>query len=82
MAEPTDVPRSWIGQDVVIWARSEGHPFEDAHGLVVAGYDQAMGEFGGRLEGVNDLGATLEMEDNRLGFFPWHAVARIILPAR
>jgi len=82
MAEPTDVPRSWIGQDVVIWARSEGHPFEDAHGLGGGGFDQTKDEFGGRLAGVNDLGDTLQMEDNRLGFFPWHAVARIILPVQ
>ena len=75
-------PESWVGQGVVIWARAEGHPFEDVHGRTMPGYDQAMGEFGGRLEGVNDLGATLQMEDDRLGFFSWHAVARIILPAR
>jgi hypothetical protein len=79
LAETTDAPRSWVGQDVVIWARSEGHPFEDAHGLIVAGYDQAIGEFSGRLGGVNDLGATLAMEDARLAFFPWDSVARIVL---
>jgi hypothetical protein len=79
MAETTDVPRSWVGQDVAIWARCEGHPFEDAHGLVAAGYDQAMGEFNGRLEGVNDLGPTLTMENGRLAFFPWASVARIML---
>jgi hypothetical protein len=79
MAETTDVPRSWVGQDVAIWARCEGQPFEDAHGLVAAGYDQAMGEFNGRLEGVNDLVPTLTMEDGRLAFFPWASVARIML---
>jgi hypothetical protein len=79
LAEPTDAPRSWVGQDVVIWARSEGHPFEDTHGLVAAGYDQAIGEFSGRLEGVNDLGSTLAMEDGRIAFFPWSSVARIVL---
>ena len=72
-------PESWVGQDVVIWAPSEGPPFEDAHGRVVPGYDQAMGEFSGRLEGVNDLGATLATEDGRLAFFPWTSVARIVL---
>ena len=61
MAEPTDVPRSWVGQDVVIWAPSEGRQFEDAHGLIVAGYDQAMGKFSGRLEGVNDLEAVMNL---------------------
>jgi hypothetical protein len=54
-------------------------PFEDAHGLTVAGYDQTMGEFSGRLEGVNDLGATLATDDGRLAFFPWDSVARIML---
>jgi hypothetical protein len=73
------IPESWVGQDVVIWARSEGHPFEDTHGHIAAGYDQAMGEFSGRLEGVNDLGATLTMEDGRIAFFPWSSVARIVL---
>lgn len=80
--ETTDAPRSWVGQDVVIWARSEGHPFEDAHGRIVAGYDQAMDKFSGRLEGVNDLGATLAIEDGVLAFFPWDAVARIMMAAR
>jgi hypothetical protein len=79
LAETTDAPRSWIGQDVMIWARCEGHPFEDAHGLVAAGYDQAMGEFSGRLEGVNELGATLATEHGPLAFFPWASVARIVL---
>ncbi len=82
MAETADVPGSWVGQDVVIWARSEGHPFEDTHSLIAAGYDQAMGEFSGRLESVNDLGSTLAMENGRLAFFPWHSVARIILATR
>jgi hypothetical protein len=58
------IPESWVGQRVAIWARAEGQPFEDSHGRIVAGYDQAMGEFSGRLEGVNDLGATLAVEDN------------------
>ncbi len=75
----TDAPRSWVGQGVRLWARAEGHPFEDAHGRIVPGYDQAMGEFSGRLEGVNDLGATLAAEDGRLAFFPWASVARIVL---
>ena len=78
MAETTDAPRSWVGQDVVVWARAEGRPFEDAHGRIVAGYDQAMGEFSGRLEGVNELGATLATEDGRLAFFPWASIARIV----
>jgi hypothetical protein len=65
-----------------IWARAEGHPFEDTHGRIVAGYEQAMGEFSGRLEGVNDLGATLAVEDNCLAFFPWASVARIMLARR
>jgi hypothetical protein len=38
-----------------------------------------MGEFSGRLEGVNELGATLATEDGRLAFFPWTSVARIVL---
>jgi hypothetical protein len=38
-----------------------------------------MGQFSGRLEGVNDLGTTLVMEDGRLAFFPWASVARIVL---
>jgi hypothetical protein len=79
LAETTDAPRSWIGQDVVIWARSEGHPFENAHGRIAAGYDQAMGEFSGRLESVNDLGATLAMENGCLAFFPWASIVRIVL---
>ena len=79
MAETTEAPRSWIGQDVVIWARSEGHPFENAHGRIVSGYDQAMDQFSGRLEGVNELGATLATEHGRLAFFPWASVARIVL---
>ena len=79
MAETTDAPKSWVGQDVVVWARAEGRPFEDAHGRIVAGYDQAMGEFSGRLEGVNELGAILAMEDGRHAFFPWASVARIVL---
>jgi hypothetical protein len=79
MAETTDAPRSWVGQAVVIWARAEGHPFEDTHGRIVRGYDRAMGQFSGRLEGVNDLGATLTMEDGRLALFPWYSVARIML---
>jgi hypothetical protein len=79
LAETTNIPRLWVGQDVVIWARSEGHPFEDTHGHIAAGYDQAMGEFSGRLEGVSDLGSTLAMENGRLAFFPWYSVARIIL---
>ena len=82
MAEPTDVPRSWVGQDVVIWAPSEGRLFEDAHGLTVAGYDQAMGEFSGRLEDVNALGATLATDEGPLAFFPWDSVARIMLTTR
>jgi hypothetical protein len=76
------IPESWVGQRVAIWARAEGQPFEDSHGRIVAGYDQAMGEFSGRLEGVNDLGATLAEEDNRLAFFPWASVARIMLARR
>jgi hypothetical protein len=79
MAETTDAPRSWVGQAVVILARAEGHPLEDTHGRIVSGYDQAMGEFSGRLEGVNDLGVTLTMEDTRIVFFPWASVARIVL---
>jgi hypothetical protein len=82
LAETTDIPRSWVGQDVVIWARSEGHPLEDTHGRIVSGYDQAMGEFSGRLEGVNDLGPTLAMENGSLAFFPWASVARIMLATR
>jgi hypothetical protein len=38
-----------------------------------------MGEFGGRLEGINELGATLDTEDGHLAFFPWASVARIVL---
>jgi hypothetical protein len=72
-------PESWVGQSVMIWARAEGRAFEDAHGRVVPGYEQAIGEFSGRLEGVNDLGATLATEDGRLAFFPWASVARIML---
>lgn len=79
MAETTDAPRSWVGQAVVVWARAEGHPFEDARGRLAAGYDQAMGKFSGRLEGVNDLGTTLAMEDARIAFFPWASVVRIVL---
>ncbi len=79
MAETTDAPRSWVGQAVVILARAEGHPLEDTHGRIVSGYDQAMGEFSGRLESVNDLGTTLTMEDARIAFFPWASVARIVL---
>ena len=79
MAETTDAPRSWVGQDVVIWAHCEGHSFEDTHGRIVPGYDQAMGEFSGRLQGVNDLGATLKMEDARIAFFPWASVVRMLL---
>ena len=75
-------PESWVGQGVAIWARAEGRPFEDAHGRIVRGYDQAMGEFSGRLEGVNDLGATLTTEDGHLAFFPWASVARIVLAPR
>ena len=72
-------PESWIGQGVVIWARAEGRPFEDAHGRIAPGYGQAMGEFSGRLEGINELGATLATEDGQLAFFPWASVARIVL---
>ena len=72
-------PESWVGQGVAIWARAEGRPFEDVHGRIAPGYSQAMGEFSGRLEGVNDLGATLATEDGRLAFFPWASVARIML---
>ena len=79
MAETTDAPRSWVGQDVMIWACCEGHPFEDTHGRIVAGYDQAIGEFSGRLQGVNDLGAILKMEDARIAFFPWASVVRMLL---
>ena len=79
MAENTDAPRSWVGQAVVIWARADGHPFEDTHGRIVYGYDQAMGRFSGCLEGVNDLGTTLTMEDGHLAFFPWASVARMLL---
>ncbi len=82
MAEITDIPRSWVGQDVVIWASSEGHPFEDTHGRIVSGYDQAIGQFSGRLDSVNDLGVTLTMEDGRTAFFPWASVARIVLATR
>jgi hypothetical protein len=52
---------------------------EDTHGRIVSGYDQATGQFSGRLEGVNDLGVTLTMEDGRTAFFPWASVARIVL---
>jgi hypothetical protein len=79
MAETTDAPRSWVGQTVVVWARAEGHPFEDTHGRIVSGYEKAMGQFSGRLEGVNDLGATLTMENAHIAFFPWASVARIVL---
>ena len=79
MAKNTDAPRSWVGQAVVIWARAEGHPFEDTHGRTVPGYDQAMGQFSGCLEGVNDLGIILTMEDGRLAFFPWASVVRMLL---
>ena len=72
-------PESWVGQGVAIWARTEGRPFEDAHGRIVPGYGQAIGEFSGRLESVNELGATLAIEDGRLAFFPWASVARIVL---
>jgi hypothetical protein len=74
------IPESWVGQGVAIWARAEGHPFEDAHGRIVPGYDQAIGEFSGRLESVNDLGVTLAMtQDGRLAFFPWTSISRIVL---
>ena len=79
MAELLDAPRSWVGQAVVIWARAEGHPLEDTHGRIVSGYDQAMGQFSGRLASVNDLGATLTMENARIAFFPWALVTRIVL---
>jgi hypothetical protein len=82
MGESTDTPRSWVGQEVAIWARAEGHPFEDTHGRIVAGYDQAMDKFSGRLEGVSDLGATLATEEGRFAFFPWASVARIVLDMR
>jgi hypothetical protein len=72
-------PESWLGQGVTIWARAEGRPFENAHGRIVPGYDQAMGEFGGRLESVNELGATIATKDGHLAFFPWASVARIVL---
>ena len=72
-------PESWIGRGVAIWARAEGRQFEDAHGRIAPGYDQAIGEFSGRLEGVNELGATLAAEDGQLAFFPWASVARIVL---
>jgi len=72
-------PESWVGQSVTIWALAEGRPFEDTHGRIAPGYDQAMGEFSGRLEGVNDLGATIAMKDSQLAFFPWASVARIML---
>lgn len=78
MAEE-QIPESWVGQGVAIWARAEGHPYEDSHGRIVPGYDQAIGEFSGRLESVNDLGATLAMKDGCLAFFPWASVARIVL---
>ena len=32
-----------VGQDVAIWARAEGHTFEDTHGRVASRYDQAIG---------------------------------------
>jgi hypothetical protein len=51
----------------------------ERHGRIVPGYDPAMGEFRGRLEGINDLGATLAMKDSCLAFFPWASVARIVL---
>ncbi len=79
MAETTDAPRSWVGQAVVIWARAEGYPLEDTHGRTVSGYDQAMGQLSGRLEGVNDLELTLAMENARIAFFPWSSIARIVL---
>ena len=72
-------PESWVGQDVAIWARAEGQRFEDPHGRVIPGYDQAMGKFSGRLESINDLGATLAIEDGPLAFFPWASVVRIVL---
>jgi hypothetical protein len=72
-------PVSWVGQDVTIWARAEGRPFEDAHGRIAPGYDQAIGEFSGRLEGIDELGASLATEDGHLAFFPWASVARIVL---
>jgi hypothetical protein len=72
-------PESWVGQGVTIWARAEGRPFEDAHGRIASGYDRAMGKFSGRLESVNELGATLAAEDGQLAFFPWTSVARIVL---
>jgi hypothetical protein len=73
------IPESWVGQGVAIWALAEGHPFEDAHGRIVPGYDRAIGEFSGRLESVNDLGVTLAMKDRHLAFFPWTSIARIVL---
>ncbi len=76
------IPESWVGQRVTIWARAEGHPFEDARGRLAAGYDQAIGEFSGQLKGVNDLGTTLAIEDESLAFFPWCSVARIVLATR
>ncbi|MCA1729881.1 MAG: hypothetical protein LC751_10895 [Actinobacteria bacterium] len=78
MAEE-QIPESWVGKSVTIWARAEGHQFEDAHGRMVPGYNQAIGEFSGRLESVNDLGASLAMKDGHLAFFPWYSVARIML---
>jgi len=72
-------PVSWVGQSVAIWARAEGRPFEDARGRMVRGYEQAMGEFSGRLEGINEVGATLATESGQLAFFPWASVARIVL---
>jgi len=72
-------PESWLGQGVAIWARAEGRPFEDAHGRTAPGYGQAMGEFSGRLEGINELGATLATESGQLAFFPWASVVRIVL---
>jgi hypothetical protein len=55
---------------------------EDTHGRIVSSYDQAMGQFSGRLEGVNDLGVILTMKDARIAFFPWASVARIVLAAQ
>jgi len=72
-------PESWVGQGVAIWASAEGRPFEDAHGRIAPGYGQAMDEFSGRLEGINELGATLATENGQLAFFPWASVARTVL---
>jgi hypothetical protein len=73
-------PESWVGQSVVNGRVVKGVRSRIPTAALSPAMTRRWASLAGRLDGVNELGATLATEDGRLAFFPWTSVARIVLP--